>query len=193
MHKKLDAITTAVSAVLASWNVTKTVAEKPICILTGGYPGSGKTELLRELQKRFAFVIISGDVIRSLLLEKNAWEDNELSNLVDQVTLELVVTACKKHLSLAIDREAQPLQLLEIREFLEEHGFLQYKIITLLCQASEATLLKRAGSTTKASGLSAKLAGQYDPKQYDIVISTDTMNAKKAATTVLHMLTTGLS
>lgn len=84
----------------------KKINEQPLCVLLGGLPGSGKTNLIKQIQEEYKehdFVIIDTDNYRKLhpdyelLIKTPEKAINETSNFSNTIEAELIKKAIEEH------------------------------------------------------------------------------------------------
>ncbi len=157
--------------------------ERPLLILIGGFPGSGKTTLINAIHNSYGSAVISLDAIRQIFLDKNTpfvWE------IVRDVSQNLLSKGLQNRLNLIIDSNAHSERIKFIEAILHEEQVDQiYQVIKICLTPSYETLLKRVQAREQKAGVhqgtiqnlqNSMAAFHFDPKDYDLVIDTEALS-----------------
>lgn len=118
--------------------------EKPILLLVGGYPGSGKTTLIKALSDSHDMSVIAWNDVRQALLDRGLRGSSFDFEVIEAVHYNLLHYCIEHRLDVMIDANAHTQNLQCIQRFVNEvEGGKEYKVIRICLNPPKETLYKR--------------------------------------------------
>jgi predicted kinase len=159
--------------------------EQPVIVLIGGYSGSGKSELTKAIHSSYESVIISLDVIRQALLDREEIIDGVSFNweIVRDVYQNLLKAALVSRMNIIMDTNAHVEKIREIELVLKQEGVDQiYQKLKICLNPPYETLVARVRSREKIYGVhqgteeelkQSFASKKLDLNDYEIVINNN--------------------
>ena len=123
-------------------------------ILIGGYPGSGKTTLVKGLRKTHDIAVISLDAIRQSLIDRGLEAVSYEEKITQEVYLNLLRIGFQHRINLVLDSNASAWKIRTIEHFLEtERPDQIYKIAKICLNPPVETLFDRVLAREQKEGL----------------------------------------
>ena len=164
---------------------------KPIVLLLGGFQGSGKTTVINKLKDDLGLVVVSEDEIRQRLLDKKYSFSEKFRQIVKATSSKIFQSLLKMGNSIALDVNATPARIKEIKKLLESEDLSNYCLIIVYLQTSKKELVRRLNlregvkerykGTANELEASIRKYGEIDKSVYDVVINTEKLDAQAAA------------
>ncbi len=128
--------------------------EKPILILVGGYPGAGKTTLIRALLDEYDIAVISWNAIRQAQIDMQIRGSSFDGEILDAVHENLLRSALQRHLNVIIDANAHARNIRNTEAFLntQQNGS-RYKVVKICLNPPLETLFNRLRARKRQEGI----------------------------------------
>lgn len=128
--------------------------EQPILLLVGGYPGAGKTTLIKALSEKDGIAIISWDAVRQALQDRRLKGSPFDWEIIESVYQNLLRMCFERHLNVAIDANAYAHNIREIESFAQKQQDRQpYTVIKICLKPPTETLFSRVRTRTQIETL----------------------------------------
>lgn len=128
--------------------------EVPILILVGGYPGAGKTTLIKALSSEHDIAVISWNAIRQAQIDMQIRGSPFDGEILDAVHENLLEIALRRHLNLVIDANAHARNIKNAEAFLKtEQDGAYYKVVKICLNPPLETLFKRLRAREQQEGI----------------------------------------
>ena len=124
--------------------------QKPSIVLLSGYPGSGKTEVAREISKNLGFYLLSNDYVRNAYYRFTTDYGEEQKKKIDQkvhvINRKRLRTLLLSRTSFVYDKDIHKKGELELFRLLS--SILHFYLITIRVQSEDAKNVERILSRT---------------------------------------------
>lgn len=175
-------------------NLNNLPQERPLLILLGGFQGSGKSTIAEALQKTYSYTILSTDVIRYELLERNITGDL-FAQMVSTISKIVLMKILEKRLNLIVDANAHEERIREVTDLTKQYP--SYRVVKIYLQTSEKVLFERLTSRPQVPGRYQGQPGdlqgsiqssKMNPADYDLVLQTDHLTLEKELSSINSLL-----
>lgn len=163
-----------------SWRTPERKGQTPVLVLLAGFQGSGKTTLAQRIVDYLGFTLISPDIIRQKLFDRNIHHSKEFTNLVDETRDSLIKRAVLAGISAVCDTNMVPGRVIKIISDLKGQ---KYKLVTIFLDAPRQVLAKRIEERPQTAGVYRGTTGELEKsitthgditkEDYDVVINTE--------------------
>ena len=168
-----------------SKNIRAGSTHNPVLILIGGYPGAGKTTLIRALVQKYNIATISWDAIRQALLDRKVKGSPYDWEIIEAVNANLFRMCLQNNANIVIDANAYAKNIEFFERLLEaEQAKERYHVIKICLNTPYETLLRRVRDRKQLEdvhqGTEADLIKNFnaeykkiDLNDYSLVIKND--------------------
>ncbi len=127
---------------------------RPFLLLIGGFPGSGKTTLIKALSETHDFAIIAWNAMRQSLLNRKIYGSPFDGEILETVHKNLFRLCLQRHVNVVIDTNSYARNIREFEKFLreEEEGQI-YKVVKICLNPPVETLFRRLRAREHKEGV----------------------------------------
>ena len=127
---------------------------QPLLIFIGGFPGAGKTTLIKALAETHDVTVISWNAIRQILLDKKMKDSPLGGEIIETVNQNLLKLCFQRHVNVVIDANAHAWNMSKIETFLRTQPNAQgYKVVKICLNPPVETLFKRVCAREQKEGI----------------------------------------
>jgi predicted kinase len=127
---------------------------KPILLLIGGFPGAGKTTLIRALCQADDFAVIAWNDIRQALLDRHLLDSLHVPEIIWTVNHALFRTCLERRVNIIIDANAHCTNIKLFEDLLEAERFSHiYQVVKICLNPPLHTLLDRVSARVQIEGV----------------------------------------